>query len=142
MSTSPPSLTRYRNLARRMLARSQVPPVSSSVPKFCRCILKVAEKNSNMCNKKKRWSEDECYNPYSVCAGATGTSTGRRPCKFKFNDPSISAKQLKSYGYLNFKSYDEWANRKSRTKLYKLRARKKIRQHLKDWYRSKMKPRV
>lgn len=117
---------------------------SSSKSKFCRCVLRVAEKNGNKCNKKKKWQQSElkCYNPYAVCAKSTKTTTGRRPCEYKFSNSDITAKQMKSYGYLNFKSYNEWATRKKRTKLYKLRAKKKIRQHIMDWYRSTNKPRV
>ena len=58
--------------------------------KFCRCVLKVASKQSDECLKEKAWfqykSGTKCYNPYSVCAHSVKTST--KHCYYDFKDLS------------------------------------------------------
>lgn len=112
------------------------------MPHFCRCVLHVAAKNSNWCNKKRLWKSDKCYNPYAVCAASVRTTTGRKPCFYDFDSPDMTKKELKSYGYLRYKEYTQWAKEKKRKKLYQLRSKKQLRLHLSDFYDSKYKKKV
>lgn len=96
--------------------------------KFCRCILHVAEKNSSECNKKKKWNTSKCYNPYTVCANSTKTTTGGKSCNYNFLSKDISNNKIKSYKDLNYKSYSKWLKKNKK---------KHSRKNLNNWYISK-----
>nr|QBK92534.1 MAG: HeH/LEM domain protein [Pithovirus LCPAC401] len=40
--------------------------------KYCRCLLKVAIKQSDECLRTKAWGSGKCYSPYAVCTKSVG----------------------------------------------------------------------
>jgi len=48
-------------------------PIKTS--NYCECIIKVASKNKELCNKHQKWKRKPytkgCYNPYAVCTKTT-----------------------------------------------------------------------
>ena len=110
--------------------------------KYCRCILKVAKNNSNQCNKNKNWDNlnNKCYNPYTVCAASTKTTTGGLTCGYNFLDKNISNEQIESYINLNYKAIQKWFKKKKlslnkylNNKLYN----NQLRKLLDKWYKQK-----
>ena len=71
--------------------------------KYMRCVVKVAAKNAEQCNREKLWFETvdgkECYNPYAVCAKSTRHSC--RGCGDAYNLEGFTDDQLKAYASLN-----------------------------------------
>lgn len=104
--------------------------------KFCRCVLHVSKNNSNQCNKTREW-KGKCYNPYTVCAASTKTTTGGKPCNYNFLKKDIPISEIKSYVYLNFKLYNNWAKLNNKKKIYQINSEKELRQNVNDWYNSK-----
>ena len=67
--------------------------------KYCSCVIDVAAKQNLSCLKKKDWGEGKsCYNPYSVCARSTGTSS--RECGKNYQLENFNDEQLKAFGAL------------------------------------------
>lgn len=71
--------------------------------KYCRCVLKVAGKQSTACNTEKAWYQSrggtKCYNPYAVCAKSTKTSSRECGSNYKWED--IPDKELMAYASLS-----------------------------------------
>ena len=97
--------------------------------KFCRCVLHVAKKNTEECNRNKIWT-NKCYNPYTVCAKSVKTTTGGKPCFYDFNSLSIPDDEILAYYYLNSKDFDSWRNKIG----LKSKDIKELRLHLNQWY--------
>ena len=76
--------------------------------KFCRCVLKVADKQRGQCNIERAWFETRdgktCYNPYAVCAKSTRTTS--RECGKNYDFESFSDNHLLTYAQLHQKSKD------------------------------------
>lgn len=78
--------------------------LSDQQQKYCRCVLEVADKQSDKClqniAQKKTGTfgpGTSCYLPYSVCANSTGTSTGRGGCSKHYNFNEIPDEFLIAY---------------------------------------------
>ena len=73
--------------------------------KFCRCTLKVADKQRGGCNIDRSWFKTikgkKCYNPYSICAKSVGTTS--RECGKNYDFESFSDNHLITYGQLHQK---------------------------------------
>ena len=73
--------------------------------KFCRCVLKVANKQRGLCNTDRAWFEtrngQQCYNPYSICAKSVGTTS--RECGKNYNFSTFSDEYLITYSELHQK---------------------------------------
>jgi len=71
--------------------------------KYCSCVVKVAERNSERCNLDKNWGnmtdEKMCYSPYAVCAKSTGTTN--RTCGMNYDYDSMTKEQLVTFLNLN-----------------------------------------
>lgn len=71
--------------------------------KYCSCIVKVAEKNTEICNLEENWgktiSGKICYSPYAVCAKSIGTTS--RECGLNYDYGAMTKEQLISF--LNLK---------------------------------------
>jgi hypothetical protein len=71
--------------------------------KYCSCVVKVAEKNTERCNLEKDWGNMSdgkmCYSPYAVCAKSTGTTN--RNCGMNYDYDSMTKEQLSSFLNLN-----------------------------------------
>jgi hypothetical protein len=71
--------------------------------KYCSCVVKVAEKNSEICNLEENWgktiSGKTCYSPYAVCAKSVGTTN--KSCGINYNYETMTKEQLISF--LNLK---------------------------------------
>jgi protein FLOWERING LOCUS T len=69
--------------------------------KYCSCVVKVAEKNTEICNLEENWgktiSGKTCYSPYAVCAKSVGTTS--RTCDYDYE--AMTKEQLISF--LNLK---------------------------------------
>lgn len=76
--------------------------------KFCRCVIKVADKQRGRCNTEQAWFEtrdgQQCYNPYRVCAASVGTTS--RVCGAEHDFESFSDDHLITYAQLHQKSKD------------------------------------
>ena len=104
--------------------------------KFCRCVLHVAQKNTQECNRTREWG-DKCYNPYSICAKTTRTTTGGKPCNYIFNN--IPIEEVKAYIDLHYDAinrslpapFNEILNRDDEE------AEELVRQLVMEWYDSK-----
>ena len=76
--------------------------------KFCRCVLKVGDKQRGACNTEQAWFETRsgksCYNPYSVCAKTTKTTS--RECGSNYDFDNFSDNHLITYAQLHQKSKD------------------------------------
>lgn len=76
--------------------------------KWCRCVLKVANKQRGACNVERSWFESRdgtvCYNPYSVCSSSVGTSS--RECGKHYDFESFSDDHLITYAQLHQKDKD------------------------------------
>lgn len=76
--------------------------------KWCRCVLKVADKQRGGCNIERAWFETRdgktCYNPYAVCSASVGTST--RECGKNYDFDSFSDNHLLAYAELHQKDKD------------------------------------
>jgi len=100
-------------------------PVSKSIPKtiiffkpdsdlsekkrkWCRCMIKVADKQKGRCNVEQAWFESrdgtKCYSPYRVCSASVGTSS--RECGKHFDFDSFSDNHLIAYAELHQKDKD------------------------------------
>ena len=71
--------------------------------KYCSCVIKVAEKNTEVCNLEENWgktiSGKMCYSPYAVCAKSVGTTS--RQCDMNYDYKTMTKEQLISF--LNLK---------------------------------------
>ena len=71
--------------------------------KWCRCVIKVAAKQTKSCLEDKAWYQvkdgKSCYNPYAVCSASVGTSS--RECGKNYQFSNFSDDELKAYGYLH-----------------------------------------
>ena len=71
--------------------------------KWCRCVLKVATKETGECLKTKAWFKKiegkSCYNPYSVCSKTVGTST--KECSQHYDFNKFSDQRLIAYVQLH-----------------------------------------
>ncbi len=76
--------------------------------KWCRCVLKVADKQRGACNIERAWFETRgtivCYNPYAICSKSVGTST--RECGKNYDFESLSDNHLIAYAELHQKDKD------------------------------------
>ena len=76
--------------------------------KFCRCVLKVADKQRGACNIERAWFETregkKCYSPYRVCAKSVGTTS--RECGKNYDFNSFSDDHLITYAQLHQKDKD------------------------------------
>lgn len=76
--------------------------------KWCRCVLKVADKQPGACNTEKAWFETRdgktCYNPYAICSKSVGTSV--RTCGENYDFESLSDNHLIAYAELHQNSKD------------------------------------
>lgn len=80
ISQNSPALARYRNESPKDRERAEkkkeerdryfVPnnPLTNELKKYESCVMKVAYKNPEACEKKD-WGGGGCYNPYAVCGG-------------------------------------------------------------------------
>jgi hypothetical protein len=79
--------------------------LSEKQQKWCKCVIKVADKQRGACNTEKAWFEtrdgQECYNPYAVCSKSIGTST--RECGKNYDFRSFSDNHLITYAQLHQK---------------------------------------
>lgn len=79
--------------------------LSEREKKWCRCVLKVADKQKGRCNTERAWRETRdgktCYNPYAICSKSVGTST--RKCSQNYNFSAIPDDYLISYAQLHQK---------------------------------------
>ena len=66
--------------------------------KYCRCVLKVGEKQPESCNLGEK-GRGRCYNPYAVCAKSVGTTSRR--CGENYNFEELSDEQIKTYARLS-----------------------------------------
>jgi len=77
--------------------------LSEPKQKFCRCVLDVASKQPESCNRERAWYQVRegrmCYNPYSVCAKSVGTTS--RKCGESYDFENIPDDQLVAYASLN-----------------------------------------
>lgn len=71
--------------------------------KYCSCVIRVAEKNTNICNLEENWGKTiagkTCYSPYAVCAKNIGTTS--RECGLNYNYEAMTKEQLITF--LNLK---------------------------------------
>ena len=71
--------------------------------KWCRCVLKVADKQKGACNTEQAWFQTRenktCYNPFAVCSASVGTST--RECGDNLNFEALSDDYLLAYAQLH-----------------------------------------
>lgn len=69
--------------------------------KYCRCVLHVAAKNDEDCNRSKDWGSSKkpskCYNPYAVCAKTVGTTT---KCGDNYIWENIPVEEVEAFAYL------------------------------------------
>ena len=76
--------------------------------KWCRCVLKVSNKQRGACNIERAWFESrdgtKCYSPYRVCSASVGTSS--RECGEHYDFPSFSDDHLITYAQLHQKDKD------------------------------------
>lgn len=76
--------------------------------KWCRCVLKVADKQPGDCNKDQAWFETrdgrECVNPYAICSKSVGTSV--KTCGENYDFESLPDNYLIAYAELHQKSKD------------------------------------
>lgn len=74
--------------------------------KWCRCVLKVADKQKGACNIEQAWFQQrdgqQCYNPYAICSKTVGTSV--RTCGSNYNFEALSDDHLLAYAQLHQKS--------------------------------------
>ncbi len=67
--------------------------------KYCRCVVKVAQKNTEKCQRSRAWRKPSrskgCVNPYAVCRKSVG-STGHRECLKYANPELMSAEDIKA----------------------------------------------
>jgi len=71
--------------------------------KYCSCVIKVAEKNTERCNLEKDWGNmtagKMCYSPYAVCSKSVGTINKKCDLSYDYND--MTKEQLVSFLNLN-----------------------------------------
>jgi len=104
--------------------------------RFCRCVLHVAKNNTKECNRNRSWGKKtKCYNPYAVCAKTIGTTTGRKPCFYMFENPSIPAEEIIAYAHLNYDTYETWARKQGKKSISDMN-NKELRQNINEWYNS------
>ena len=97
--------------------------------KFCRCVLHVAKKNTEKCNRNKVWN-NKCYNPYKVCAKSVKTTTGGKSCFYDFTSQDIPDEEILGYYYLNSNNFDKWRIKNN----IESNSIKELRQQLNKWY--------
>ena len=72
--------------------------------KYCSCIIRVAEKNTEGCNSERNWGNvtdgKMCYSPYAVCAKNIKTTS--RECGVNYDYETMTKEQLISF--LNLKN--------------------------------------
>ena len=77
--------------------------LSDREEKYCRCVLKVGDKQKGACNTERAWFETReghtCYNPYAVCAKSTRTSS--RSCGENYSFETLSDDHLVTYAQLS-----------------------------------------
>lgn len=68
--------------------------------RYCRCVLHVAEKQSEDCLRGKKWltKNGKCYNPYAVCSKSVGTSV--KGCGLWYDYENLTKSELLGYAYL------------------------------------------
>lgn len=105
--------------------------------RFCRCVLHVAKNNSKKCNRNKSWGDNKCYNPYSVCASSTGTTTGSKPCNYVFTKPNstVPYEEIIAYALLNYDKINKWSPMIHLDSI--LDDEDLLRVHINKWYMSK-----
>ena len=71
--------------------------------KYCSCVLKVGSKQSDECLQQRNWGKvidgKSCYNPYTVCAKSTRTTSGECGSNYDFN--ILDDEYLKTYARLS-----------------------------------------
>jgi len=71
--------------------------------KYCSCVIKVAEKNTEKCNLEHDWGTvsggKSCYSPYAVCAKSVGTTN--RNCGSNYDYNSMTKEQLRAFLNIN-----------------------------------------
>lgn len=83
----------------RMTAAKRWEALSELEKKYCRCVLAVAAKNTNTCNRSKKWdNKSKCYSPHAVC-GATVKSRFEY-CGLYYIWSTLSTRQLESLASL------------------------------------------
>ena len=111
--------------------------------KFCRCALHVMANNSEQCNKEKLWKTrgryKKCYNPYTVCAASTRTTTGGKPCYYNFLSMDIPNKEVVAYSHVKYSEYNKWAKKTGNKLLDEIENTQELRMHLQKWYSIKYK---
>ena len=104
--------------------------------RFCRCILHIAAKNKKTCNKTKKWNnKNKCYNPYSTCAKKVKTTTGGKPCYYKFKKSSIPKNEIIAYIYLHYYKYNKWLKKNKKKKISDMNI-DDLRKNTEKWYNS------
>lgn len=69
--------------------------------KYCSCVMKVANKQSEDCLKSGAYGSGKCYNPYAVCAKNIGTTV--RDCMKHYNYDNMTDSELVSLALLHHK---------------------------------------
>ncbi len=75
--------------------------------KYCRCLLKVAIKQSDKCLRDKEWGSEGCYNPYAVCTKSVGNQSHK--CYYDYS--LLSDPLIRTWFVLHDKSVPEPFNR-------------------------------
>jgi hypothetical protein len=71
--------------------------------KYCRCIYKVAEKQTEDClRNREKWGKGSCYNPYSVCTASTKRK-GQVSCMPNYDLDKMPDETLRALVYLKNK---------------------------------------
>nr|QBK90683.1 MAG: HeH/LEM domain protein [Pithovirus LCPAC104] len=71
--------------------------ITEKQAKYCSCVLKVASKQSEVCNIQKKGKG--CYNPYAICVSSVGETY--RDCGEHYNFKELSYKELVAYATLS-----------------------------------------
>lgn len=110
--------------------------MNNNKEKYCSCVLKVAKKNTQQCNRTHNW-KNKCYNPYAICAKSVKTSTGRSPCYYDFNNIPID--EVIAYINLNYDKINKTLSKPIDEILKKnnKNTEKIIKNIIQDWYDSK-----
>lgn len=91
-SYSPPA-------SQRISTKKRWESLSELEKKYCRCVLAVASKNTNTCNRTKKWdNKSKCYNPHAVCRATVKSRF--EYCGLYYIWSTLSTKQLESLASL------------------------------------------
>lgn len=84
---------------KRMGAAKRWEALSDLEKKYCRCVLSVVAKNTNSCNRSKKWdNKSKCYSPHAVCEATVKSRF--EYCGLYYIWSTLSTKQLESLASL------------------------------------------